>query len=547
MTRRAGGDAIEVDYVIVGAGSAGCVLANRLSADGTAQVALLEAGGSDLNFWVRMPIGYGGAFHHPRLNWRYVTEPDPETGNRTSYWPRGKVLGGSSAINAMVFIRGQAADFDAWQALGNPGWSYDEVLPLFRRMEDNIAGADSWRGTGGPLTVSTTEAGVHPLSHVWVAAAEAAGLPANSDFNGARQEGVGLYQITTRNGFRCSAATGYLAPARKRPNLRVITHALATRILFDGRRAVGVEYRHGDTTLRLRARRDVILSAGAINSPQLLELSGVGNAVRLARLGLDVVQDLPGVGENLQDHLGYDYVYEATRPTLNEVLRPWLGRARAALRYGLTRGGPLSLSVNQGGGFFRSSPARDRPNLQLYFSPASYTRAVPGKRRLMAPDAFSGMMLGISNCHPRSRGHLHIRSPNPCAPPEIHPRYLSDPQDLDELAEGVAMLRRIAAQPPLAGAIRREIIPGPDVSSADAIRDDLRARVGSVYHPCGTCAMGPDARTGAVVDARLRVHGLAGLRIADASVFPRITSGNLNAPTIMVGEKAADLIQKDRG
>ena len=537
----------DADYVVIGAGSAGCVLANRLSADGKSKVAVLEAGGSDLNFWVRMPIGYGGAFHHPKLNWRYSTEPDPETGGRVSYWPRGKVVGGSSSINAMVFIRGQAADYDGWAALGNTGWGYGDVLPHFRRMEDNLTGPDEWRGAGGPIAISPIDGSVHPLSHDYVAAAQAAGLPHNPDFNGKTQEGVGLYQITTRNGFRCSAATGYLKPALRRANLKLITKAHVTRILFDGRRAVGVEYRQGGEIRRVMAAKEVILSAGAVNSPQILQLSGIGDGTLLQRLGIETVQNAPGVGRNLQDHIGYDYIYEATCPTLNDVLRPWRGRALVGLRYVLTRSGPLSLSVNQGGGFFRSSPDRDRPNLQLYFSPVSYTRATPGKRRLMAPDPFPGVLIGLSNCHPKSRGHLHIHSADPFAAPEIHPRYLSAPEDLDELAEGAVMLRRIARANPLAKSIKREVLPGADVSESDAIREDIRKRVGTVFHPCGTCMMGADASDGAVVDARLRVHGIDGLRVADASIFPRITSGNLNAPAIMVGEKASQMILEDRG
>ncbi|MEO3417034.1 GMC family oxidoreductase N-terminal domain-containing protein [Roseovarius sp. CAU 1744] len=547
MRKTSDSDEFRVDYVVVGAGSAGCVLANRLSADGRSRVAVLEAGGSDLNFWVRMPIGYGGAFYHPRLNWRYTTEPEPELGGRKVYWPRGKVIGGSSSINAMVFIRGQAEDYDGWAALGNPGWAYGDVLPHFKRMEDNLAGADEWRGAGGPITVSPIDASVHPLSHDYVAAGQVAGLSRNPDFNGKTQEGVGLYQITTRKGFRCSAATGYLTPARRRANLRVITHAHVTRILFDGRRAVGVEYRRGNSVQRIMADREVILSAGAVNSPQILQLSGIGDAAHLQQCGIDVVQDAGGVGRNLQDHIGYDYIYEATCPTLNNHLRPWLGRMLLGLRYVLTRSGPLSLSVNQGGGFFKSAPDRDRPNLQLYFSPVSYTKATPGKRKLLAPDKFPGLLIGISNCHPKSRGHLQIRSADPFAAPEIHPGYLSAPEDLDELAEGAEMIRRIAGSQPLAKSIRREVLPGADVTDRDAIREDIRQRLGTVFHACGTCAMGPDRAAGAVVDARLKVHGVGGLRVADASIFPRITSGNLNAPAIMVGEKAAQMILEDRG
>ncbi len=547
MHKNSGSGEQRADYVVVGAGSAGCVLANRLSENSATQVAVLEAGGSDLNFWVRMPIGYGGAFFHPKLNWRYSTEPEPELGQREVYWPRGKVIGGSSSINAMVYIRGQTEDFDGWEALGNPGWAYRDVLPHFKRMEDNLAGADDWRGEDGPITVSPIGASAHPLSHDYVAAGQAAGLPHNADFNGKSQEGVGLYQITTRSGFRCSAATGYLNPVRRRQNLQVITHAHVTRILFEGRRAVGVEFRRGNSLQRIMATREVILSAGAVNSPQILQLSGIGEAGHLKNLGIDVVQDAVGVGQNLQDHIGYDYIYEANCPTLNNVLRPWVGRAMVGLRYLLTRGGPLSLSVNQGGGFIKSSPDRDRPNLQLYFSPVSYTRATPGKRKLLAPDKFPGLLIGVSNCHPKSRGHLHIRSSDPFAAPVIRPGYLSEPEDLDELAEGAAMLRRIARSEPLAKSIRREILPGADVTEMGAIREDIRQRVGTVFHPCGTCAMGPDPAAGAVVDARLNVHGVSGLRVVDTSIFPRITSGNLNAPAIMVGEKAAQMILEDMG
>lgn len=534
----------EFDYVIVGAGSAGCVLANRLSDGGRHRVALLEAGGSDLNFWVRMPIGYGKAFYHRTLNWKYLTEPVPGFDGRQSYWPRGKVVGGSSSINAMVFIRGQAEDFDGWRALGNPGWGYQDVLPLFRRMEDNAAGADEWRGKGGPLTVTNIEDVVHPLCRNYLAGGVEAGLPRNPDFNGATQEGIGIYQITTRNGFRCSAATAYLAPARRRANLRVITAAQATRVLFDGKRAVGVEYRQGGETRQVRARRAVILSAGAVNTPQLLQLSGVGDPDLLKRHGIDVVHAAPAVGRNLQDHIGFDHLYRSRRPTLNDVLRPWWGRLRVGLRYVLTRGGPLSLSVNQGGGFFRTGPERTRPNMQLYFSPVSYTRALPGRRALMSPDPFPGFLVGVSNCHPTSRGQLAIRSADPFAAPEIQPNYLSTEEDVQELLEAAHFLRRLSRTGPMREIIEEEIRPGAGILDDEALIADIRARSGSVFHPCGTCAMGPDAAA-SVVDPRLRVHGLEALRVVDASVFPRITAGNLNAPTIMVGEKGADLILAD--
>ncbi|MCQ4630240.1 GMC family oxidoreductase N-terminal domain-containing protein [Shinella sp. CPCC 100929] len=531
----------DFDYVIVGAGSAGCVLANRLSENGKYRVALLEAGGSDLNFWVRMPIGYGKAFYHNTLNWKYLTEPVPGIADRQSYWPRGKVLGGSSSINAMVFIRGQAQDFDGWRALGNPGWGYDDVLPVFKRMEDNVAGADSWRGAGGPVTVTNIEKVVHPLCENYLAGGIEAGLARNPDFNGATQEGIGIYQITTRNGFRCSTATAYLAPACDRENLHVIKAAHVTHVLFEGRRAKGVEYRRGNEIRQIRARREVILSAGAVNTPQILQLSGIGEPAMLKRHGIEVVHAADQVGRNLQDHIGFDHLYASQRPTLNDVLRPWWGRLAVGLRYVLTRSGPLSLSVNQGGGFFRTSPERTRPNMQLYFSPVSYTRAIPGRRALMSPDPFSGFLVGVSNCHPTSRGALAIRSADPFAAPEIRPNYLSTDEDVQELLEAAHFLRRLAGTGPMREIIKHEIKPGADITSDEDLVADIRQRSGSVFHPCGTCAMGPEPAT-SVVDPRLRVHGVDGLRVVDASIFPRITAGNINAPTIMVGEKGADLI-----
>ncbi len=445
---------------------------------------------------------------------------------RQAYWPRGKVIGGSSSINAMVFIRGQAEDFDGWEARGNPGWRYGDVLPFFRRMEDNLAGANAWRGSGGPLTVTSIETLVHPLCRNYLDGAAEAGLVRTPDFNGATQEGVGIYQITTRNGFRCSAATAYLKPAKRRDNLRVISSAHAMRLVFEGKRAVGVEYRQGGEVRQIRARREVIVSAGAVNSPQLLQLSGVGDPALLARHGIGVVHAAPAVGRNLQDHIGFDHLYRSRRPTLNDVLRPWWGRLSVGLRYVLTRSGPLSLSVNQGGGFFRTSPERTRPNMQLYFSPVSYTRAVPGKRALMSPDLFSGFLVGVSNCHPTSRGTLEIASADPFAAPLIQPNYLSTQEDVHELLQAARFLRRLAQTGPMREIIESEIRPGLEIDDDTGLIEDIRQRSGSVFHPCGTCIMGPDPES-AVVDARLRVHGLEGLRVVDASIFrpsPRATS-----------------------
>jgi choline dehydrogenase len=530
------------DYIIVGAGSAGCVLADRLSAGGRSRVLLLEAGGSDRSVWVRMPIGYGRSFYDARLNWKYMTEPVPGLAGRRSYWPRGKVLGGSSSINAMVYVRGQHADFDDWAALGNPGWAWSEVAPAFRKMEDFAGGADGWRGVGGPLHVADIRGQVHPLCAVFLAAGEAAGLRRNPDFNGADQEGVGIYQITVRGGQRVSAATAYLHPALRRETLRVETGARVTRLRFAGRRVIGVEYVRDRVNRLAEARGEVILAAGAIGSPQILQLSGVGEAAHLRGLGIGVVHELTGVGRNLQDHLGVDYLYRTRVPTLNDVLRPWWGRLRLGTRYMVWRDGPLSLSVNQGGGFFRTRDGVARPNMQLYFSPVSYIKAPPGKRPLMSPDPYPGILVGVSNCRPASRGRLAIRSADPWEPPMIQPNYLDSQEDIQELLEGVKFLRVLAAG--MGEVIEEELQPGAGVVEDAALVADIRARAGSVFHPVGTCAMGPDPAQ-AVVDARLRVHGISGLRVIDASVMPRLTSGNTNAPTIMIGERGAEMVLED--
>ncbi len=536
----------EADFIIVGAGSAGCVLANRLTADGRHRVLLLEAGGSDLNFWVRMPIGYGKAFHHEGLNWKYQTEPIAGLQGQTNYWPRGKVLGGSSSINAMVFIRGQAEDYDGWAALGNPGWGYRDLLPLFKGMEDNLAGADEWRGQGGPLTVTDIRDQVHPLCDTYLDACEALQFPRNDDFNGQTQEGAGIYQITTRKGFRCSAATAFLHPAKRRANLQVLTKTLATRILFEGNRASGVEVLQAGKPRTLTARRGVILAAGAVNSPQLLQLSGIGPGTLLQRNGIEVLREVPQVGRNLQDHIGFDHLFEANRRTLNDILRPWWGKLAVGLRYILTRGGPLSLSVNQGGGFIRSNPERTRPNIQLYFSPVSYVTAPKGKRALLKPDPYPGFLLGCSNCHPTSRGYLEIRSPDPTEPPLIQPDYLATEADRRELLEAAQILRRLAATPPFRALIKREIKPGQAVQSEAELLADIAQRSSTIFHVCGTCTMGPDPAD-SVVDPRLRVHGVEGLRVIDASIMPLIPSGNLNAPSMMIGEKGAAMILEDLG
>lgn len=536
----------DYDYIIVGAGSAGCVLANRLSADGRHRVLLLEAGGSDRRFWVQVPIGYGKTYYQQAVNWRYMTQPVPGLNHHPSYWPRGKVLGGSSSINAMVYIRGNALDYDAWERAGNPGWAYRDVLPYFIRSETNTQGAGPYHGGSGPLHVADVSRDLHPLCQDFIEAGRQAGLDRNPDFNGAQQEGVGLYQLTVKDGLRMSAARAYLHPAMRRPNLQVLTHAHATRVLCEAGRAVGVQYAHGGRHLDAMAKREIILCGGAVNSPQLLQLSGIGPAEILREAGIGIVCASPAVGMNLQDHIGVDYLFRSRKKTLNDQLHPWWGKLAAGIRYLALRRGPLSLSVNQAGGFFKTSPGLAQPNMQLYFSPVSYTRAAPGTRPLMNPDPFPAFLLGVSNCRPASRGHVRVRSPDPFEPPEIQPNYLSSSQDMQEMLQGVRFIRELARMPALAAIIEEELRPGGGCQSEEQLMHDIRENAWSVFHPCSTCRMGPDPAT-SVVDHRLRVHGIGSLRVADASIFPSLISGNTNAAAVMVGEKAADLILEQGG
>ena len=532
------------DYVIVGAGTAGCVLANRLSADDKTRVLLLEAGGSDQIVWIQLPIGYGRTFFSRSINWMYDTEPVPGLGGRESYWPRGKVIGGSGSINAMVHVRGQPHDFEDWAALGNKGWGWEDVLPYFMKAEDHDLGQSAYHGAGGPQHVTDISSRAHPLCQTFIETGQALGLPFSADLNSPTGEGVGIYQINTRNGRRASSANEYLRPALRRGGVDIRTKAHATRILFEGTRAIGVEYRRGTKLHQVRASREVILSGGSVNSPQLLNLSGIGDAAHLKALGIDIVVDAPAVGQNMQDHLAISYFYKTSVPTLNDELRPLFGKIKAGLHYLLNRGGPLSMSVNQGGGFVRSGPDAARVNLQLYFSPVSYTQTPLSDRKLLNPDPFSAFLLSFNGCRPTSRGHLKIRSADPFDYPLIQPNYLSTQLDIDEAIAGNRMLRALAQTKPLSDIITEELVPGVQVQGDEALLEDFRKRADTVYHPTSTCMMGVDAAT-SVVDSRLRVHGVQGLRVVDASVFPTITSGNINAPTVMVAEKGAAMILED--
>lgn len=525
----------QFDYIVIGAGSAGCVLADRLSEDGRRSVLIIEAGGHDRRLWIRLPIGYGRIFHDERVNWKYEAQPDAGLDGRRAYWPRGRVVGGSSSINALVYCRGLPHDFDDWRDLGNAGWGWDDVEPVFRRFENRSGG----------LTVADVSHQVHPLGRDFLAAAAELGLPRTLDFNGPDPEGVGIYAITRRAGLRCSAADAFLRPALRRGTVALETGALATRILVAEGRATGVAYEGRSGPAIAHARAAVILSAGAVNSPQLLQLSGIGPGDVLSRHGISVLVDRPAVGGHLQDHLAATYAYRSRKPTLNDQLGPWWGKVRAGLHYALARGGPLSLSVNQYGGFVRAGPASRAADLQLYFNPLTYTTRLAGRRPLMSPDPFSGFILSYQPARPTSRGRIDIASADPRRPPDIRPNSLSTRRDLDDVVAGGRLLQALVRTRAMQALVEAPIGPAIETMDDAAILADFRARAATVYHPVGTCRMGPTADD-AVVDPSLRVHGLDALRVVDASVFPSITSGNTNAPTLMVAHKAADLILADK-
>ena len=530
----------DFDYIIIGGGSSGATLAGRLSSNPSVKVLLLEAGPSGESLKIKVPLGYGSLFYDQKFNWKYETEPEAELNGRRMYWPRGKVLGGSSAINAMVYVRGHQNDFKDWAKVA-PSWSWSNVEPLFKKIEAWKGKSSSARGSSGPVGVSNVERDVHPLTNKYLEAGQELGFPLNRDYNGSHMEGVSVYQTTIANGLRVSSASAYISKRNSGRNLRVITNAHVTKLIFDGRRAIGVCFSQGNRETTVLTHGEVILSAGALNSPHLLYLSGLGPANELQPHGISVLQDMPHVGRHLQDHIGVDFTLAVNRPSLNQKLRPVLGKFLVGLEYLFFKSGPLAMSLNQAGGFVKSDPSLEAPDLQLYFSPLSYSTAPQGKRPLMSPDPYPAVRLGFNPTKPTSEGWISLKSSDPFESPKFIGNYLSTEEDKKVMISGMHLMRKFLKTKAMRDIVEEELSPGSDFNDDKSFMDFARSEGGTVFHQCGTCRMGKDISS-SVVDESLKVHGIDGLRVADASIFPRITTGNTNAPSIMVGEKAADII-----
>ena len=526
------------DYVVIGAGSAGCVLANRLSADGTTTVALLEAGDSDWNPWIHVPVGYFKTIHNPKTDWCYVTEEDPGLNGRALKWPRGKVLGGSSSINGLLYVRGQRQDYDRWAELGCTGWNYESVLPYFKRAENQSRGEDEFHGVDGPLHVSDMTF-KRPICDDFIKGVAEMGTPINDDINGENQEGVGYFQLTAHKGRRCSSAAAYLKGIKTRPNLTIITKAMVKKIGIVDNRATEVHLERQGRPMTVTANEEIIVSAGAIGSPQLLQVSGIGPSALLQSLGIDVVVDSPDVGENLQDHLQIRAVYKTRKPvTLNDELSNPLQKAKAGIQYLLTRSGPLSMAASQVYAFSRTRLANERPDIQYHFQPLSADSPGEGLH------PFSAITASVCQLRPESRGSIHIKSADANSHPTITPNYLSTDLDCKTAIESMRFTRSIMQSNAMKDHIAEEMLPDPKATTDEQVLDQARSIANTIYHPTSTCRMGADDR--AVLDPRLRVKGVEGLRVVDASVMPEIVSGNTNAPTIMIAERASDMIIEDR-
>lgn len=535
---------MEYDFIIVGAGSAGCIVADRLSESGKFSVLIVEAGGENRFPWIKLPIGFAKTYYHPKYNYMYYSEEEPNMVGRKLYAPRGKGQGGSGAINAMIYVRGQAKDFDDWAAAGNEGWAFDDVLPYFKKLESHPLGDTEYHSSKGKIGITQMKSGAHPFCEHYIAGAKELGLNENQDFNGESLEGVGIYEANIRKGFRDSSNDAYLKPALKRKNLHILRHAQAHKIIFnDDKQACGIEVFVNGERRTLLAGKEVILAAGAVDSPKLLQLSGVGDKALLDKHNIPLVAHIPAVGQNLQDHLCVSYYYRANQKTLNDELSSFAGQAKAGLSYLISRTGPLSISVNQGGGFIKGSEDEAVPNIQLYFNPMSYQIPTDPNAK-MAPDPYSGFLVAFNSCRPTSKGTVTIASGNPNDKPLIKPNYLSTEKDVDEVIQGSKLIRKLMQTKALESVTEEEIKPGSAVSDEASMLNYFRQHGGSIYHLCGTCSMGPSQET-AVVDNKLKVHGVSGLRVIDASIFPNITSGNINAPVMMVAEKGADLLLQE--